>query len=156
MVSSSNGDTFSEKSIIQSPPPEGSLEYRLIRPCDRYEDEYNECKSSKSRRQQIFVYGQTIDCESWAKDFENCKKWTWASDEEAARSVIESERKRLHERLIPHMQNKVWEKRDGAPPGWNKPLPEFEAQNQDSYLTLMKDSDEKGGGSSTSSGCMIQ
>lgn len=118
------------------------LEKGLIRPCERYEDEYNECKSAKSRRQQVFVYGEIQDCEDWARDLANCQKWAWQGDELAANAIIQSERKRLQGRLLPHIQNKVWSKRDHPPENWNAPLPEFEEINKNSYLTLIRDQGE--------------
>lgn len=139
MASSHSNTDDTLKSTIRSSDSDETIQFKLIRPCDRYEDEYTECKSAKSRRQQIFVHGQTIDCETWAKDLANCKKWTWAGDEEAAMAVIDSERRRLRQRLIPHMKSDVWSKRNGPPPDWNNPLPEFEELNKNSYLTRVKE-----------------
>lgn len=48
--------------------------------------------------------------------------------------MIANERKRLEDRLIPHLHNKVWSKREKPPEDWNKPLPQFEELNKNSYL----------------------
>lgn len=134
--------------------PSNELRTNLIRPCEVYKDEYKECKSSKSRRQQIFVHGQIADCEQWSKDFDNCQKWTWQSNEDAAKSIIESEIQRIDERLKPHLYNKVWKKRDKPPEDWNKPLPEFEKLTKNSYLSMI---DQKGEESvQLTNACLIQ
>ncbi|XP_034241350.1 UPF0545 protein C22orf39 homolog [Thrips palmi] len=129
--------------VAQSPDNPSELRTNLIRPCETYKDEYDECLSSKGRRQQIFVHGEVLDCEQWSKDFKNCQKWTWKSDEDAAKSIIESEMRRLDDRLKPHLFNQVWKKRDKPPEDWNKPLPEFMELNKNSYLNLINEKGEE-------------
>ena len=117
---------------------ETRLRKELIRPCERYYDEYEQCKTFKSRRQQLFVHGQYFDCEPWNQDHENCAKWMWHGDEEAARAIIEHEKGRLDERFVPHFRNEVWSKREKPPEDWNKPLPEFERITENTYLDSIK------------------
>ena len=51
---------------------------------------------------------------------------------------------RLEERLKPHINNTVWEKRDSPPPDWNKPLPDYLLERQkNSYLAMYAANQEK-------------
>ena len=51
---------------------------------------------------------------------------------------------RLEERLKPHINNPVWEKRESPPPDWNKPLPEYLLERQEnSYLAMYAAHQEK-------------
>lgn len=49
-----------------------------------YREEYNDCTSVKGRFHQYFIYGETIDCAQWKRDFDNCSKWKEENDLKAA------------------------------------------------------------------------
>lgn len=41
------------------------------------------------------------------------------------------------ERLRAHYRNDVWKKRDGPPPDWDKPLPEWmQKRDENTYLAI--------------------
>ncbi|KAJ1531984.1 hypothetical protein ONE63_000620 [Megalurothrips usitatus] len=148
-----NGQSQPNQGVKNGETQDEALATHLIRPCERYQDEYEQCRSSKGRRQQIFVYGNVLDCEPWAKDFANCQKWTWTSDAEAAGAVVKNERERLKERLTPHLSTKVWEKRETPPENWNAPLPSFQEFTKNSYLTRVS---KEGDYMKEASACAIQ
>ncbi|XP_034840133.1 synaptic plasticity regulator PANTS [Maniola hyperantus] len=107
----------------------------LIRDCEIYKDEYKECTSFRARFHQYFIYGETLDCNQWKKDYNNCCKWTDDGDLKAAEAVIKSERIRRLDRLRGHYQNNVWTKREAPPPDWDKPLPEWMVKrDENTYL----------------------
>lgn len=58
-----------------------------IRDCEIYKDEYKECTSFRARFHQYFIYGETLDCNQWKKDYNNCCKWTEDGDVKAAVSL---------------------------------------------------------------------
>lgn len=58
-----------------------------IRECEMYKDEYKDCTSFRARFQQYFVYGETLDCNQWKKDYDNCCKWESKRDMKAAVST---------------------------------------------------------------------
>lgn len=96
-----------------------------IRPCKLYRGEYKECKRLKGRFNQYFIFGEYLDCQGWADDYNNCQKYSWRKDKDAAIDVIKSELERREERLKPHRANDIWTKRDNPPDDWSKPLPAF-------------------------------
>lgn len=107
----------------------------LIRDCDLYNDEYDECTSFRGRFQQYFVYGESIDCNQWKKDYDNCCKWRSKKDIKAAEALITSEKSRRLERLKAHYSNDIWKKRESPPPDWDKPLPDWMVKrDENTYL----------------------
>ncbi|CAN7984855.1 unnamed protein product, partial [Ixodes hexagonus] len=96
-----------------------------VRPCEWYLEEYKDCKSIRGRFHQYFIFGSTLDCDNWSKDYTNCLRWRKEKDIEALRSVVDSEAQRKKERLDGSLQNNVWELRSEPPKDWNKPLPEW-------------------------------
>lgn len=108
-----------------------------LRPCDRYKGEHKECKSFRGRFQQYFVYGENLNCDQWREDYNNCQKWNWFKDKNAAIEVIKSEMKRSDERMKAHSDNTIWTKRDKPPEDWNQPLPDWMAErNENSFLAV--------------------
>lgn len=102
-----------------------------------YKGEYRECKSIKGRFNQYFIFGEYLDCTQWAEDYNNCQKYSWFNDEDAAKSVIQSELVRRTQRLKAHYDNDIWTKRETPPDNWAAPLPEFMAKrNQNTYLEI--------------------
>ncbi|KAK9707695.1 Protein of unknown function (DUF3128) [Popillia japonica] len=109
----------------------------MIRPCETYKEEYSDCRSIRSRFQQYFVFGHTIDCSQWKRDADNCYKWTENRDLRAAKNLINSEKERRLERLRAHYNNNVWEKRQSPPADWNKPLPDYlQKEYEYTYLNV--------------------
>ncbi|XP_042862443.1 UPF0545 protein C22orf39 homolog [Penaeus japonicus] len=109
----------------------------LVRPCERYKEEYGDCTSIKAKFHQYFIYGESRDCSQWKKDYESCINYRKTKDMESLESIIESEKNRRNERLLGHYRNTVWEKRDSPPEDWNKELPEwFEKEREMSFLAL--------------------
>jgi hypothetical protein len=47
----------------------------MIRPCRVYDDEYKECTSIRGRFHQYFIFGKTVDCIPWKRDYDNCCRW---------------------------------------------------------------------------------
>lgn len=49
-----------------------------------YREEYSDCTSLKARFHQYFIYGETVDCSQWKRDYNNCEKWKDNKDIKAA------------------------------------------------------------------------
>ncbi|KAF5291158.1 hypothetical protein FQA39_LY14400 [Lamprigera yunnana] len=97
----------------------------MIRPCKVYLEEYKDCRSIRARLHQQFVYGKSLDCTQWRKDYDNCTKWNDFKNVQAANTLVKSENDRRLERLRAHYGNTVWSKRSSPPENWNDPLPEY-------------------------------
>ncbi|XP_023703164.1 UPF0545 protein C22orf39 homolog isoform X1 [Cryptotermes secundus] len=95
-----------------------------IRPCEMYNEEYSDCTSIKARFHQYFIYGETIDCSQWKRDFNSCVRWRDEHNSNALKELVQSEKNRRLKRLEGHYNNDVWKKRLEPPADWNKPLPE--------------------------------
>lgn len=116
----------------------------MLRGCQAYYDEMKACTSYRGRFHQYYVAGETADCSNWEKNYSDCELWVDRADKEAALRVIAREKDRLEERLKPHINNTVWEKRDSPPPDWNKPLPDYLLERQkNSYLAMYAANQEK-------------
>ncbi|CAG2162818.1 unnamed protein product [Oppiella nova] len=108
----------------------------LVRPCERYGQQYKDCKSMRARVHQYFIFGHSIDCSQWSQDYENCLKFRNSKKAEDLDKVIESEMRRKEERLETMKANDVWEYRSEPPTDWRKPLPDwFVQRNQFSLLS---------------------
>ncbi|CAB3255288.1 unnamed protein product [Arctia plantaginis] len=128
----------------------------LIRECDLYYDEYKECTSLKGRFQQYFIYGETLDCNQWKKDYDNCCKWESSKDLKAADALITSERNRRMERFRAHYRNDIWKKRDSPPTDWDKPLPDWmQKRNENSFLAQKAKEIKEGKQEEASKSCSI-
>lgn len=109
-----------------------------IRPCYLYNEEYDDCTGFRARFHQYFIHGDSIDCNQWKRDFDNCVRFERnPHDTKSALELIESEKQRRIERLKAHYGNDVWTKRNKAPEDWAKPLPEkLQKEYENSYLEL--------------------
>lgn len=108
-----------------------------MRDCSVYKEEYKDCKSFRSRFNQYFIFGEYISCDQWRDDYNNCQKFSWLHDKEAAKNLIQSELSRKAARLKAHYDNDTWTKRENPPADWAKPLPAFmEERNKNTYLGL--------------------
>ncbi|XP_001238387.3 UPF0545 protein C22orf39 homolog [Anopheles gambiae] len=107
-----------------------------IRPCYLYNEEYEDCTSVKARFHQYFIHGESIDCNQWKRDFDNCVRFEKnATDTKSALELIRSEQKRREERMRAHYGNNVWTKRTAPPQDWAKPLPEhMQKEYEGSFL----------------------
>lgn len=86
------------------------------------------------------MYGESLNCDQWRDDNNNCHKWTWFQNKDAAIEVIKSEIQRRDERMKAHYDNKTWTKRDKPPDDWNKPLPDWMAKRaENSFMKLTMD-----------------
>jgi len=112
-----------------------NLDFWMIRPCEMYKNEYDDCTSIKSRLHQIFVHGNTVDCNHWHEDYSNCLKWKKSNDINAAETLVLSEKIKIRNRLKSFYANDVWETRRNPPENWNDPLPEYIAKRR-AYSTL--------------------
>lgn len=64
---------------------------------------------------------------------------------DAQNELIESEKRRRLERLLPHVQNDVWERRERPPEDWNAPLPEWmQKQFENTYLQIRSEEMKRG------------
>ncbi|KAJ8967112.1 hypothetical protein NQ314_003085 [Rhamnusium bicolor] len=109
----------------------------MIRRCTVYDEEYRDCTSVKARFNQYFIHGKTIDCGQWKKDSVNCYKWSESKNINAAKELVQSEKLRRKERLLPHYTNNIWKKRKSPPEDWNKPLPEYlQKEYEHTYLNI--------------------
>ncbi|RUS82409.1 hypothetical protein EGW08_009861 [Elysia chlorotica] len=94
----------------------------LMKPCEVYKEEHNDCKKILSRFYQYYVDGAKTDCSQWLMDFKNCMIFRKTRDTKAMDAVLSSERKRRAERLQRARDNNVWEYRTSPPPEWFSPL----------------------------------
>ncbi|XP_041976976.1 UPF0545 protein C22orf39 homolog [Aricia agestis] len=117
----------------------------LIRDCDLYDAEYSECTSLKGRFHQYFIFGKSLDCNQWKKDYDNCCKWVDKKNVKAGEAVIKSEKARRFARFRAHYQNDVWKKRDGPPSDWDKPLPEWMRKRDENTYLAQKAKEMKDG-----------
>ncbi|KAF9802782.1 hypothetical protein SFRURICE_002950 [Spodoptera frugiperda] len=126
-----------EKTTVASEEDNEPEDKWVIRECELYKDEYKDCTSFRGRFQQYFVYGETLDCNQWKKDYDNCCKWEDYKDIKAANALIASEKERRMVRLRAHYRNDVWKKRDSPPADWAKPLPEWmQKRDENTYLAI--------------------
>nr|XP_053656079.1 UPF0545 protein C22orf39 homolog [Cherax quadricarinatus] len=117
----------------------------LVRPCERYKEEYKDCRSIKAKFHQYFIHGETKDCSNWQADYDHCLQYRKYKDLESLTSVIKSEMKRRQERLKGHYTNTVWDKRESPPDDWNKPLPEYLQKTQEGSYLALKSKEQKEG-----------
>ncbi|XP_015435510.1 PREDICTED: UPF0545 protein C22orf39 homolog [Dufourea novaeangliae] len=112
----------------------------MIRPCEIYNEEYKDCRSIRARFHQYFVFGHRIDCTQWKTDYHNCYLWEKYKSEKAYTNLIDGEKKRRMERLRPHFQNNVWQKRDKPPENWNGQLPDWlQTKMENTFLSIASD-----------------
>lgn len=112
---------------------------KQIQPCKIYGGEHKECRRLKGRFNQYFVFGAISNCQHWAQDYNNCQKYNWFENKDAAVELIRSELARREKRFKAHYANDIWEKRVDPPEDWNKPLPAFMVErNKNSYLEFKK------------------
>ncbi|KAJ6641372.1 UPF0545 protein C22orf39 [Pseudolycoriella hygida] len=115
-----------------------------MRPCFLYKEEYNDCKSIKGRFNQYFIHGESIDCQQWKRDYDNCSRYEDKQDLKSAQALIESEAERRKERFRAHFDNDVWTKRKAPPPDWDKALPEWLQKRNENTLLDVKSRQAKG------------
>lgn len=83
------------------------------------------------------MYGEYLNCDQWRDDYNNCQKWSWFQNKDAALEIIKSEMKRHGERMKAHTDNTTWTKRDKPPNDWNAPLPDWmEKRNENTFLAF--------------------
>jgi len=61
-----------------------------------YNSEYGECTSISSRLHQMFVHGNTVDCNHWHEDYINCLKWKKDKNIQAAVTIFKDILSLLH------------------------------------------------------------
>ncbi|XP_043250381.1 UPF0545 protein C22orf39 homolog [Colletes gigas] len=112
----------------------------MIRPCEVYKEEYDDCRSISARLHQHFIFGKLLECTQWKTDYHNCYVWTKHKSKKAYDELIASEKNRRMERLRPHYKNDVWSRRDTPPENWNEPLPQWlQDKYEHSYLKYMSE-----------------
>ncbi|XP_035785922.1 UPF0545 protein C22orf39 homolog [Anopheles albimanus] len=130
-----------------------------IRPCYLYNEEYDDCTSIKARFHQYFIHGESIDCNQWKRDFDNCSRFEKdPNDTKSALELIRSEQSRREERMRAHYSNNVWSKRASPPEDWAKPLPEHMQKEYENSFLAAKSKELRGGPQtpdSESSSCSI-
>uniref|UniRef100_A0A182M142 Synaptic plasticity regulator PANTS n=1 Tax=Anopheles culicifacies TaxID=139723 RepID=A0A182M142_9DIPT len=110
-----------------------------IRPCYLYNEEYEDCTSIKGRFHQYFIHGESIDCNQWKRDFDNCLRVEKTpTDTKSALELIHSEQQRREERMRAHYSNNIWTKRKSPPEDWSKPLPEHMQKEYESSFLASK------------------
>ncbi|XP_066978259.1 synaptic plasticity regulator PANTS [Macrobrachium rosenbergii] len=128
----------------------------LVRPCERYKEEYSDCTSIKAKFHQYFINGETADCSQWKTDYNRCLDFRNKRDLKALEDVITSERLRRIKRLEGHHQNNVWEPRESPPDDWSKPIrKEYAADEEFSYIAVKCKELKEGKPSESVSTCSI-
>lgn len=98
----------------------------MCRPCHWYKDEYKECTKLRSRLNQYFIFGHSIDCQQWDIDYKNCMNYRLTKNIDSLQKVIDSENERIKKRLKATQDNDVWQLRTEPPKEiWNRPLPKW-------------------------------
>lgn len=117
----------------------------LVRPCERYKEMYNSCKSIKSKIYQYYVYGESLDCSQHLDNYDSCKKFRKTGDTNLLDSIIEWEKNLIMTRLKTVEQNKTWDLRTSPPQDFEAPLPEHLAarQKKSLFYTIEKRNSKK-------------
>jgi hypothetical protein len=97
----------------------------MCRPCEWYWDENRECRRIRARVHQYFVFGETLDCSQWKRDYHSCMAFRLSRDPEHLKAIIASEESRFQKRMESASKNDVWKYRTSPPADWNAPLPDF-------------------------------
>merc|ERR1712168_25502 len=97
----------------------------MIKPCEEYLEEYNNCTSWKSKQYQKYLYGeiQEATCSQWKTDYNLCLNYRNFKAILAAKTLIEHEKSKRNLRLNSIKSNDVWKYRTVPPPDWLKDLP---------------------------------
>ncbi|KAL5017513.1 hypothetical protein ScPMuIL_007102 [Solemya velum] len=124
----------------------------MVRPCEIYREEYNDCSGFKGRFQQHYVFGQSQDCGKWKEDYENCIKFRNNNKSlDALNCIIKNERERREIRLRNAKRNDIWEYRTKPPEEWTSTLPGWDEQHENSLLSQAEKVRERQGQAATSS-----
>lgn len=97
----------------------------LVRPCERYNELYRGCKTIRSRIQQYYVYGETLDCSPHKNNYKACLQYRHTRDASHLDTIIEWEKNLINTRLKTVEQNTTWKRRETPPADFDRPLPEF-------------------------------
>lgn len=122
--------------------PEMKDKLGLVRPCERYKELYNSCSSIKSRLYQLYIYGETIDCNQHYENYQTCLNYRKTKDLRILDKIIEWERNLIQIRLNTVAQNKAWELRTDPPHDFEAPLPEFIEKNKAKYTFFTRDNEK--------------
>lgn len=105
----------------------------LVRPCERYKEMYDDCKSISARFQQYYIYGYNLDCSNHINHYDLCKKFRKQKDPSILDPIINNELLEIKRRTQTVHDNKAWELRDSPPADFNAPLPEFIAKRSSKF-----------------------
>lgn len=107
----------------------GKPDSRLVRPCERYKEMNQLCTSVRSKIQQYYIYGETLDCSQHASNYQSCLDYRKSQNEDSLKPIIAWEKSLIETRKKTQEQNKVWEKREEPPSNFSAPLPAFIQKN---------------------------
>lgn len=115
-------DAFECEHIV---PASNKKDINMVRPCERYKELYDMCRSIKARLHQYYVYGDKTDCKPHFDNFCHCLNYRESKNPDDLDSIIEWEQNYYSSRRKTVTQNVVWNIRDTPPDDFNRPLPEF-------------------------------
>ena len=129
----------------------------MVRGCQAYQEELKACRSVRGRFHQYYVSGETADCSQWRDNLADCRLWEEKAEPEAAARIMEREGARIADRLRPHFENTVWEKRTAPPEDWSRELPAYmTARQEESFLTKYTRAKEKAEAANSSELMMME
>lgn len=104
-------------------PNTGKTKVNLVRPCERYKELYQLCKSIKNRLYQYYIYGETLDCSPHRNNHEACLSYRNTGNLDLLDPIIAWENQYITSRKMTVSQNKTWQLRQSPPDDFDKPLP---------------------------------
>lgn len=115
--------------------------FQLVRPCERYNELYKDCRYIRSRIHQYYVYGEFLDCNQHESNYRACIDYRNTRDPEKLEPVIGWERNLIQTRMNTVTQNKAWELRETPPAEFNAQLPDFIAKRTEKsgFIKLIRD-----------------
>jgi len=119
----------------------------IIRSCENIKTELKECKRVKGRFHQYFIYGHTLDCDHWQRDYQTCLLFRQTREAKYRDELLASEQSRRAARLAGHYGVTVWRHRERAPEGWSAPLGDtLRGRQEESLITKRAQEEKKGAG----------
>lgn len=103
---------------------------RFVRPCERYNEFYNSCKSLGGRLHQYYVYGELLDCSAHKENHRACLDYRKTRDFDKLKRVIDWEKNFMETRIMAERSNRTWQFRAKPPADFDSPLPDFLARRQ--------------------------
>ncbi|WAR03667.1 CV039-like protein [Mya arenaria] len=101
--------------------------------CDYFKTEFETCKHWKSKINQKYLYGETLDCSHDEQMYDMCMDYQRTSDKNLEHQLAFQEYSRSLFRRQNARENDVWEYRTEPPEDWNLPI-EYKTPEEEKKL----------------------